>query len=125
MKQKLLYFFIITSLLFAKQTLAQKGSYADEVFATEHLGNQEPKLSEHIAFYPNPIKDKFSITNETGIAIVRIEIHSIVGNRVKVIFISGSNSLKDIYIDDLKRGIYFATLYFENEQVLTRKLLKK
>ena len=125
MKQKLLYFFLITSVLFAKQALAQKESYADEIFATNHLGGQEPKLSDHISFYPNPIKDKFSITNETGIAIVRIEIHSIVGNRVKVIFISASNDLKNIYLDDLKRGIYFATIYFEDEQVLTQKILKK
>ncbi len=125
MKKKLLYLFVIATFLFAEKTFAQKETYADDVFATEQLDDQGPKLSKNISFYPNPIRDKFSITNETGVSIVRIEFHSIVGNRVKVLFISDSNSLKDIYIDDLKRGIYFTTIYFENDQVLTKKILKK
>ncbi len=121
--------FIILILLFAtsfQHAFAQKeGSYAGEIFSPELLDDQQPKLEEHIAFYPNPIKDKFSVTNETGLRIVKIEMHAITGNRVKVIIIKNSNNLKDIYIDDLKRGIYFATVHFENKQMVTQKILKK
>lgn len=121
--------FIFLMLFFTtsfQSVLAQKEeSYADDIFAPEVLDEQQPKLEEHIAFYPNPINDKFSITNETGLRIVKIEIHAITGNRVKVIIINNSGSLKDIYIDDLKRGIYFATVLFENEQMITQKILKK
>jgi len=121
--------FIILILLFAtsfQHAFAQKeGSYADEIFSPELLDDQQPKLEEHIAFYPNPIKDKFSITNETGIRIAKIEIHAITGNQVKVIIINNSGDLKDIYIDDLKRGIYFATVLFEDDQMVTQKILKK
>jgi len=121
--------FIILILLFAtsfQHAFAQKeGSYAGEIFAPEVLDDQQPKLEEHLAFYPNPIKDKFSVTNETGLRIVKIEMHAITGNRVKVIIIKNSNNLKDIYIDDLKRGIYFATVHFENKQMVTQKILKK
>jgi hypothetical protein len=126
MKKLPFFLIIILTILFNSQVTAQKtSSYADEIFAEHTLGEQEPKLGDHISFYPNPISDKFSINNETGLNIVKIELHSIVGNRVRIFFISNENELKDIYIDELKRGIYFVTLYFENEQTLTQKILKK
>jgi hypothetical protein len=127
MMKKLPFFLILLlTVLFNFQVTAQKtSSYADEIFAEHTLGGQEPKLGEHISFYPNPILDKFSINNETGLNIIKIELHSIVGNRVRILFILNENELKNIYIDELKRGIYFVTLYFENEQTLTQKILKK
>ena len=120
--------FIFLILLFTtsfQNVLAQKRGNVVDDFSSENLDDQQPNLEEHIAFYPNPIKDKFSITNETGLRIVRIEIHAITGNRVKVIIINNSGSLKDIYIDDLKRGMYFATVLFEDDQMVTQKILKK
>lgn len=116
-------YLLIISLFFGLQVIAQNKDDQDDFFNEKLLGDQEPKLGKNVTFYPNPIFDKFSITNETEIAIAKIEIHSIVGNLVRVIPIS--NSLKDIYIDDLKRGIYFISIHFENDIVLTQKILKK
>jgi len=126
MMKKLPFFLIILTILFSFQVTAQKtSSYADQIFTEHTTEEQEFKLGDRISFYPNPILDKFSISNKTGLNIIKIELHSIVGNRVRILFISNKNELKDIYIDELKRGIYFVTLYFENEQTLTQKILKK
>ena len=125
MVKKLLFFFVLLMTISSQKAFAQKDTSTDSYSTEESLGEQGPKLSEFIALYPNPVISHFSIRNESDVSISKIEFHSIVGNRVKVIYISVKSQLDTIYIDDLKRGIYFVTIYFDNEQTVSQKILKK
>ena len=126
MVKKLLFFFVLSITIFSSQKVfSQKNNSTDEIFAGESFDDQKTKLNEDIALYPNPVITHFSVRNDSDISISKIEFHSIVGNRVKVIYISVRSQLDAIYIDDLKRGIYFVTLYFENNQTVSQKILKK
>lgn len=77
--------------------------------------------------YPNPIIDNafvdYQILNETVKA--KIVIHNILGNIIEEYpLVSSENKLK-IRADGLNAGIYFYTLYVDNDGVITRKLVVK
>jgi len=77
--------------------------------------------------YPNPIIDNafvdYQILNEEVKA--KIVLHNILGNIIEEYpLISSENKLK-IRADGLNAGIYFYTLYIDNDGVITRKLVVK
>ena len=77
--------------------------------------------------YPNPVSDHalvdYKILNDQIKA--KIIIHNILGNNHGEYELSSSENLLRIPTDDLSAGIYFYTLYINNEGVLTRKLIVK
>lgn len=77
--------------------------------------------------YPNPVitsaRIDYNIHKEHAKA--KIIIHNILGSPLSVYeLLSGLNSIK-IDADALNTGIYFYTLYVNNEGVMTRKLMVK
>lgn len=77
--------------------------------------------------YPNPSIDHayvdYQITSDRIKA--RIRIHNILGNVVGDYDLSPYETLVRISTDELNAGIYFYTLYVDNESVMTRKLIVK
>ncbi len=77
--------------------------------------------------YPNPVVDQalvdYKILNENIKA--KIIIHNILGNNQGEYALPSSENLLRIPAYDLNPGIYFYTLYINNEGVLTRKLIVK
>lgn len=77
--------------------------------------------------YPNPVIDhaqvEYKILNDRIKA--KIVVHNILGNPVGEYSLPSLESLVRIKTDDLSAGIYFYTLYIDNEGVMTRKLIVK
>ncbi|SKC43036.1 T9SS type A sorting domain-containing protein [Ohtaekwangia koreensis] len=77
--------------------------------------------------YPNPVTDyafvEYKILNEQVKA--KIIMHNLLGNSVGDYPLPSSESRVRIRVEDLNAGIYFYTLYLDNEGVMTRKLIVK
>jgi hypothetical protein len=75
--------------------------------------------------YPNPATEHafvdYQIVNEKAKAVLRI--HNLLGNLIGEYELSPYENLLRIRTEELNPGIYFYTLYINNESVLTRKLL--
>lgn len=91
---------------------------------------QDIYASRHIMLhdvYPNPVSEHafvdYKVLDEKIKA--KIVIHNLLGNSVEEYPLpSGENRVK-IRADGLNAGIYFYTLYINNEGVITRKLIIK
>lgn len=77
--------------------------------------------------YPNPVIDNAFVDYKVLSDQVKAKIvmHNILGNRVGEYNLLTSENLLRIKTDELSAGIYFYTLYLNNEGVLTRKLIIK
>jgi hypothetical protein len=77
--------------------------------------------------YPNPAVDHafvdYHLYNDRTKA--KIRVHNILGNVIGEYELSAFETLIRIKTEDLTAGIYFYTLYVDNESVLTRKLIVK
>jgi hypothetical protein len=86
--------------------------------------------SRHIVVYdvyPNPAVEianlAYKLTSDQVKA--KILVHNILGNIIGEYALSSLETLVRIKTEDLSPGIYFYTLYVENEGVMTRKLIVK
>jgi hypothetical protein len=86
--------------------------------------------SRHISVrdvYPNPINDHafvdYKVLNDKIKA--KIIIHNILGSPVGEYELPTLESKVKIRGEELNAGIYFYTLYIDNEGVMTRKLIVK
>jgi hypothetical protein len=77
--------------------------------------------------YPNPVKDvafiDYNVLDDRVQA--KIIIHNILGNTIEEFPLSADETRVKINVDALTAGIYFYTLYLDNEGVITRKLILK
>ncbi|MEJ7646570.1 MAG: T9SS type A sorting domain-containing protein [Chryseolinea sp.] len=75
--------------------------------------------------YPNPVIDQavieYKILNDRIKA--KILVHNLLGNVVSEYALPIYENLVRLKTDDLSPGIYFYTLYVDNESVITRKLI--
>lgn len=75
--------------------------------------------------YPNPVSNfayvDYRILHERS--KVRIVLHNILGNKLIEYDLPFTENLVKIRTDELSSGIYFYTLYVNNESVLTHKLI--
>jgi hypothetical protein len=77
--------------------------------------------------YPNPVTDYANIEYRIHDDQVKtkIVIHNILGNAVTEYELSNSENKIKILAEQFSAGIYFYTLYIDNEGVMTRKLIVK
>ena len=77
--------------------------------------------------YPNPVVDfafvNYDITNDEVEA--KIVIHNILGNAIDEYSLPSSENKVKIRAESMNAGIYFYTLYLDNEGLVTRKLIVK
>ena len=75
--------------------------------------------------YPNPVTDQafidYKIHNESMKA--KVVIHNILGSSIGDYELLNSESRIKIITDDFTSGVYFYTVYLDNNGVLTRKLI--
>jgi len=75
--------------------------------------------------YPNPVVDHavvdYKVMNDQIKA--KIVVHNILGNVVGEYSLPSFENFVRVKTDDLSAGIYFYTLYIDNEGVMTRKLI--
>lgn len=100
-------------------------------FAVEERSAKEdifthPQIVLHDV-YPNPVVDyafvNYDVTNDEVEA--KIVIHNILGNPIDEYNLPSSENRVKIRAESLNAGIYFYTLYLDNEGVVTRKLIVK
>jgi hypothetical protein len=77
--------------------------------------------------YPNPVSDVAYIDYKLTSSQVnaKIIIHNILGSQLAVYELSYQETRLKIKADELAAGVYFYTLYLDNEGILTRKLVVK
>lgn len=77
--------------------------------------------------YPNPAADhanvEYQLTSDRAKA--KIRLHNLLGNVIGEYDLSSFETRLRISTAELSAGIYFYTLYVDNESVLTRKLIVK
>lgn len=93
-----------------------------EIYATpgapnSTLGIDVSILEKSISIYPNPVKDILTINSKTQ--LLKVEIYSILGKKVKEIY----TDFNSIPTHDLSHGIYILKIYSENS-FLIKKILK-
>jgi hypothetical protein len=75
--------------------------------------------------YPNPVIENayidYNLTSERVKA--KIVVHNILGNAVGEYSLPSGQNIVRIKIDDVSAGIYFYTLYLNEESVFTRKMM--
>lgn len=75
--------------------------------------------------YPNPVVDQavvdYKILDERVKA--KLVVHNLLGNVVREYVLPSIENFVRVKTDDLTAGIYFYTLYVDNESVMTRKLI--
>ncbi|MBT1697986.1 T9SS type A sorting domain-containing protein [Fulvivirgaceae bacterium PWU4] len=86
--------------------------------------------SRHITLhdvYPNPVSEHafvdYKVLDEKIKA--KIVIHNLLGNSIEEYALPSNENRVKIRADDMSAGIYFYTLYINNEGVVTRKLIIK
>ena len=91
----------------------------DDVFANPHISLHD--------VYPNPIVDhayiNYDMTSDDVDA--KIVIHNILGNPIDEYNLPSSENKVKIRAETMNAGIYFYTLYLDNEGVITRKIIVK
>lgn len=83
--------------------------------ATQEVDNNESSFS----VFPNPARDYINLNIPSGKTATRVEITNLEGRQVKQCI----NQDKSLNVSDLNTGIYFITLYIDNQKS-TRKLVK-
>jgi hypothetical protein len=96
----------------------------------ERSGKEDIYSSPHIILhdvYPNPVVDyafvNYDMINEEMEA--KIIIHNILGNAIDEYSLPAAENKVKIRAESMNPGIYFYTLYLDNEGVMTRKLIVK
>jgi len=77
--------------------------------------------------YPNPVSDlayiDYHIANEDTEA--EIVLHNLLGSLVAKFSLNPAKKILKIYTTDFKPGVYFYTLYVDNEGKVTKKIIVK
>ncbi len=102
---------------FAGITASSTWTFKTGDFATDN----RPEVNNSLEFkvYPNPFVDYVTVSNASELS--KVVISNIAGQVVKeVVYPDGT-----IQLNELRSGVYFVTLYQDNEVVSTVKLLKR
>lgn len=114
--------------VFAKGNPAQSIAHSVNIFVEEKRSKSLVFRSKDITIndvYPNPVSDvayiDYKLHNESVKA--KIVIHNILGRSMNESELPYFETRAKIQTEELAAGIYFYTLYLDNDGVLTRKLI--
>lgn len=80
------------------------------MFGEDISGVNEIYNSVGVEIYPNPTKDKISISTKSSLKNARINIYSVSGKLIKTGIINNQN---EIDVSNLQNGAYFTKIYTE------------
>lgn len=106
----------------AYATNALGTSYGEEVVLNTISTNIESTINNQISIFPNPFRDKITISYEHS--IIKIKIYSLLGVQV---LDKNINSLKNITLSTsrIPMGAYLIVLIDENNNQVAKKIIKK
>lgn len=84
-------------------------------------GISKPNAPVTLGIYPNPFKEKVTV-KYTGVEA--IQVVNVLGEKVKTVELSLSDSKTEVHFDGLPSGIYFFRFLKEGEIVETKRIIK-
>ncbi|MCF8364216.1 MAG: T9SS type A sorting domain-containing protein [Bacteroidales bacterium] len=98
-----------------------------DFLATQSVGIDEPKTDKVFVSnpYPNPANSQvtFDYSFPSGYHNATINIHNLLGAKVKEVNIFGNNGKAVVDVNDLNDGIYFYSVNLDNEILETKRLV--
>lgn len=95
--------------------------------ATPNVGISEPGMAKNFVSnpYPNPARSdvSFDFNFPAGTNNAKINIHNLLGSKVKEITVPGTEGKVTFSVQDLVDGIYFYSVTLNNEIVETHRLV--
>ena len=87
------------------------------------LSIEDVELKINFSIYPNPFGNYLTIDNTNSVAIDKMEIVTLLGQKIKTI---GADEMVENKIDvsDLNNGVYLLQVHFENGEIIGRKIVK-
>jgi hypothetical protein len=117
-------------LVFNKNTPAESVEFDLNFHIEERSAREQIFSSKEITLfdlYPNPVSDfahmDYKIHNDQVKA--KIVLHNLLGSSIEELTLEPLEMRLKIRADNLDAGIYFYTLYVDNEVLITRKLIVK
>ncbi len=83
----------------------------------------DSKLEGKASVYPNPFTNFMVVENKSSIAIERIEIHTLLGQKIKL-FDDVEMENIELNVADLAKGVYVINIFFENGKLVSQKMIK-
>jgi hypothetical protein len=80
--------------------------------------------AEAVSIYPNPVKDVLYMNLDVSKKINSIDIHNVVGQKIKTITLEEGLKSVAISASDLKKGIYFIRIFSDSKEVATKTFSK-
>lgn len=77
-----------------------------------------------VSIYPNPVKDVLYLNLDASKHITRIEIHNVVGQKVKSVALEDGLKSVAVPLSDLKKGMYFIRMFSSGREVATKTFSK-
>ncbi len=120
----------IRYLAYNKSNPSQALEFDLEFSAEEKREKQDVYTSKFISIkevYPNPVSDYAYVDYKIQSDAIKAKIllHNLLGNVISEYELPPTGTSVRMKADDLSPGIYFYTLYIDNEGVMTRKLIVK
>ena len=112
-KYYIIFFFFSFLITTYAQTHEEKNSGQEsELF-------EDQNLTDLVSLYPNPAKEFLHI-RAVNIKITKVEIFSLLGDKVKEIEFNFNN----IYLGDLLRGIYMVKIFVKDAYTVKKLIVK-
>jgi Secretion system C-terminal sorting domain len=134
-----LYYTIETGIVTGQNNLRfeffVRGSSTNEIFEHNVNISIDEKVAKQLVFrskditihdvYPNPASDQAFVDYQLHSEMVKAKmvVHNILGSAMGDYQLPFSETKVKIRTDELAAGVYFYTLYLDNDGVLTRKLI--
>ncbi len=80
-------------------------------------------FNNDINLFPNPVIDKLNIVSQHNILLIKIEVYNLANNLVMIQNSPETNIILDV--SNLISGMYFVKVTDENNQVYTKKIIKR
>jgi hypothetical protein len=90
------------------------------IYSNNFLSITEFK-NTHLVIYPVPVNDIISLKYREDITVNRIKIYDLQGKQVLLI----TKNLSQINVQNLKTGIYFISIENDENEILTKKFIKR
>ncbi len=84
---------------------------------------QNSELKTNISIYPNPFKNFITVYNGTSVAIDRIDIFNLMGQKIKT-FNRNEIINNEINVSSLDNGSYILKVHFDNGELISKKIVK-
>jgi hypothetical protein len=103
------------------RTLNVTASNGNQAIYSNNLLSTAKFKNANLVIYPIPVNDVINLKYTEDISINRIRIYDINGKQVSLII----KNLSQINVQNLKTGIYFISVENDENEILTKKFIKR